>query len=118
MLISDVDKRLHLLKATAYSTADDHSGVLAGVFTLRNWSATNWSELIKPSRLRWGDLLIRHLPDRCPDDVDLFGFIDEQLKDQFVIRAKVNRAYPLWLIPSYLGSSSRPLDLPRSKYRS
>jgi hypothetical protein len=95
VLISDVDKRLHLLESTAYSTADDHYGVIAGVsLSADELQRDQLSRVDTALKTQVGELPIRHLLDRGHDDADLFAFIDQHLQSRFVIRAKLNRVYP------------------------
>jgi hypothetical protein len=95
LLISDLDKRLHLLKSTSYSTADDHYGVLAGVsISAQQLQWAQIQEVDAALKAQFPGLPIRHLLDRGHDDADLFGFIGSELQSEFVIRAKLNRNYP------------------------
>lgn len=95
LVISDTDKRLHLLESTTYSTADDHYGVLAGVSISAQQLQQDQLERVDTAlKSVAGSLPIRHLLDRGHDDQDVFAFIDQHLKSEFVIRAKLNRVYP------------------------
>lgn len=95
ILISDADKRLHLLESTAYSTADDHYGLIAGVsLSADQLQRDQLSRVDTALKAQVGELPIRHLLDRGHDDASLFAFIDQQLQSRFVIRAKLNRVYP------------------------
>ena len=94
-LISDIDKRLHLLESTAYSTADDHYGVIAGVsISADQLQRDQLMRVDTTLKAHVGDLPIRHLLDRGHDDASVFKFIDQALQSRFVIRAKLNRVYP------------------------
>lgn len=95
LMITDIDKRLHLLESTSYSTADDHYGVLAGVSISAHDIQRNQIQRVDSAlKERFPGLPIRHLLDRGHDDADLFGFIGGEVQSRFVIRAKLNRNYP------------------------
>jgi Transposase DDE domain len=95
VLISDVDKRLHLLESTPFSTADDHYGVLAGVsLTAKETHFEQVRRVDEALKAKQSGLPIRHLLDRGHDDEEWFSFLGTELQSKFVIRAKLNRVYP------------------------
>lgn len=91
LFISDIDKSIHLLSHTSYSTADPHYNAIAGVsfdhdsIVLNQITATD-----QALKTRFKDLPVRHLLDRGHDDQTVFEHIN-QLKSSFVIRLKASR---------------------------
>jgi hypothetical protein len=91
VVLSDIDKSIHLLGHQMYSTAAPHYNAIAGVsfssdsIVLGQISATD-----QALKKRFPNLPVRHLLDRGHDDESVFDHIDS-LGSQFVIRLKLSR---------------------------
>ena len=91
IVINDLDKQIHLLASTPYSTSDPNYNQTIGAGFNQNdiifGQITQTDEAIKTY---FPDLKVRHLFDRGHDDQNLFEFVDD-LGSDFIVRAKSNR---------------------------
>lgn len=91
LVINDLDKNIHLLNSTPYSTSDPHYNVIAGVgFTHDDIVLEQISRCDQALKAKFDGLLVRHLLDRGHDDQTVFEHIDN-LNSTFVVRLKANR---------------------------
>jgi hypothetical protein len=91
LVINDLDKNVHLLNSTPYSTSDPHYNVIAGVgFTHDDIVLGQISRCDQALKAKFDDLQVRHLLDRGHDDQAVFEHIDN-LNSTFVVRLKANR---------------------------
>ena len=91
VVISDVDKRIHLLQCTPYSYADpQYNQVIGGGFSEKELIENQLRATDQALKERFPPVVLWHLLDRKHDDEATFQFIDE-LKSHFVIRLKANR---------------------------
>lgn len=91
IVINDLDKNLHLLASTPYSTNDPnyHQTIGAG-FNHNDIVLGQVKQTDEALKNQFPDVKVRHLFDRGHDDQTLFGFIDD-LNSTFIVRAKSNR---------------------------
>ena len=91
IVINDLDKQIHLLASTPYSTSDPNYNQTIGAGFNQNdiifGQITQTDEAIKTY---FPDVKVRHLFDRGHDDQNLFEFVDD-LGSDFIVRAKSNR---------------------------
>jgi len=91
VVISDVDKQLHLLSCKPYSYADPQFNQAIGAgFTEKELIQTQIQQTDQALKARFPGVALWHLLDRKHDDETTFEFLDG-LKSYFVIRLKANR---------------------------
>lgn len=91
VVLSDIDKSIHLLCHQMYSTADPHYNAIAGVsFSSDSLVLGQISASDQALKERFSDLPVRHLLDRGHDDETVFDHI-HSLGSYFVIRLKLSR---------------------------
>ncbi|TKT85266.1 transposase [Dyadobacter frigoris] len=91
IVISDIDKSLHLLGSKPYSSSDPHYKVIAGAgFDQDEIVLGQISECDRAVKAQFAGLPVRHLLDRGHDDQKLFEHIDD-LSSHFVVRLKSSR---------------------------
>ncbi len=77
------DKKLRLLGCVAYGGE--------GELSAKKQARAQMSRISQGLKSRDADTVLIHNMDRGFDDQDYFGFIDKELRDNFVIRLKLNR---------------------------
>lgn len=91
VVISDVSKRIHLLRSTPYSTSDPaYNQRIGGGFTENSLVFNQIIETDAAIKSKFPAVKVRHLFDRGHDDKELFKLIDE-LRSNFIVRLKTNR---------------------------
>lgn len=91
VVISDLDKRLHLLASTPYSNSDpNYNQVIGAGFTQNDIIFGQIKQTDEALKTQFSDIKVRHLLDRGHDDQNLFEFVDD-LDSTFIVRAKSNR---------------------------
>jgi len=92
--IALADKDIHLLSCTPYSTQEedyDKALSLEGSFSAKSILKGQLGSVSEAFKSRNPDMVLIHLMDRGEDDNDVFDFIHNGLRDNFVIRLKLNR---------------------------
>ena len=91
IVINDLDKQLHLLASTPYSSSDpNYNQIIGAGFTQNDIVLGQIKQTDEALKTQFPDVKVRHLLDRGHDDQELFNFIDE-LDSTFIVRAKSNR---------------------------
>jgi hypothetical protein len=91
VVISDLDKRLHLLASTPYSNSDpNYNQTIGAGFTQNDIVFGQIKQTDEALKTQFPDIKVRHLFDRGHDDQNLFEFVDD-LESTFIVRAKSNR---------------------------
>lgn len=91
LVISDLDKGIHLLGSTPYSTSDSHYNLIAGAgFNAQEIIFEQIGRCDAALKSRFHNLPVRHILDRGHDDQNTFDYINS-LQSYFVIRVKSNR---------------------------
>jgi hypothetical protein len=91
IVINDLDKQLHLLASTPYSSSDpNYNQIIGAGFTQNDIVLGQIKRTDEALKTQFPDVKVRHLLDRGHDDQELFNFIDE-LDSTFIVRAKSNR---------------------------
>lgn len=91
LVISDLDKNIHLLRSTPYSTSDpNYNQAIGGGFTENSLVFDQIRETDEAVKAKFPSLKVRHLFDRGHDDKELFSLVDD-LKSNFIVRLKTNR---------------------------
>jgi Transposase DDE domain len=91
IVINDLDKQVHLLASTPYSTSDPHYNQAIGAgFTQNDIVLGQIKQTDEAVKNQFPTVKVRHLFDRGHDDQNLFEFVDD-LASTFIVRAKSNR---------------------------
>lgn len=91
IVINDLDKQVHLLASTPYSSSDPHYNQTVGAgFTQNDIVFSQIKQTDEAIKIQFPNVKIRHLFDRGHDDQNLFEFVDD-LASTFIVRAKSNR---------------------------
>ena len=91
IVINDLDKQIHLLASTPYSTSDpNHNQTIGAGFNQNDIIFGQITQTDEAIKTYFPDLKARHLFDRGHDDQNLFEFVDD-LGSDFIVRAKSNR---------------------------
>jgi hypothetical protein len=91
ILLNDLDKQIHLLASTPYSTSDPGCNQRVGAgFSADDIIFTQIKQTDQALKTRFPEIKVRHLFDRGHDHQSLFEFVDE-LGSNFIVRAKANR---------------------------
>ena len=91
IVISDLDKRLHLLASTPYSNSDpNYNQAIGAGFTQNDIIFGQIKQTDEALKTQFANIKVRHLFDRGHDDQNLFEFVDD-LDSTFIVRAKSNR---------------------------
>lgn len=91
IVINDLDKRVHLLASTLYSTSDpNYNQTIGAGFTQNDIILSQIKQTDEALKTEFADLKVRHLFDRGHDDQNLFEFVDN-LGSTFIVRAKSSR---------------------------
>jgi len=92
--VAIADKNIYLLSCTPYSSREgDYDKTLSseGAFSAKSILKGQLKSISEAFRARNPDMVLIHLIDRGEDDNEVFDFIDNELKDNFIIRLKLNR---------------------------
>jgi hypothetical protein len=91
VVINDLDRQLHLLASTPYSSSDPNYNQTTGAgFTQNDIVFGQIKQTDQALKIQFSDIKVRHLLDRGHDDQALFECIDD-LDSTFIVRAKSNR---------------------------
>jgi hypothetical protein len=91
IVISDLDKQIHLLASTPYSNSDpNYNQTIGAGFTQNDIVFGQIKQTDEAIKTQFPDVKVRHLFDRGHDDQNLFEFVDD-LDSTFIVRAKSNR---------------------------
>lgn len=91
IVINDLDKQLHLLASTPYSSSDpNYNQIIGAGFTQNDIVLGQIKQTDEALKTQFPDVKVRHLLDRGHDDQALFEFVDD-LGSTFIVRAKANR---------------------------
>ena len=91
ILISDLNKQIHLLASTPYSRSDpNYNQTIGAGFNHDDIVFNQIKQTDETLKVQFPDLKVRHLLDRGHDDQALFEFIDD-LESSFIVRVKSNR---------------------------
>lgn len=91
VVINDLDKQIHLLASTPYSTADpNYNQTIGAGFTENDIVLSQIKQTDEALKAALAGVKVRHILDRGHDDQHLFEFIDE-LESTFVVRVKSSR---------------------------
>lgn len=91
IVISDLDKKVHLLASTPYSNNDPHYNQTIGAgFNHNDIVFSQIKQSDEALKTKFPSVRVRHLFDRGHDDQHLFEFVDD-LDSDFIVRVKSNR---------------------------
>ncbi len=91
IVINDLDKQVHLLASTPYSTSDpSYNQTIGAGFNQDDIVFNQVRQTDEALKTHFPNIKVRHLFDRGHDDQALFGFVDD-LGSTFIVRAKANR---------------------------
>jgi hypothetical protein len=92
IVINDLDKQLHLLASTPYSSSDpNYNQIIGAGFTQNDIVLGQIKQTDEALKTQFPDVKVRHLLDTGHDDQALFEFVDD-LGSTFIVRAKANRS--------------------------
>ena len=91
IVINDLDKQIHLLASTPYSTSDpNYNQTIGAGFNQNDIVFGQIKQTDKAIKTQFDDVKVRHLFDRGHDDQNLFEFVDD-LDSTFIVRVKSSR---------------------------
>ncbi len=91
IVINDLDKQIHLLASTPYSSADpNYNQTIGGGFNQNDIVLGQIKQTDEALKTAFPNVKIRHLFDRGHDDQNLFEFVDD-LDSTFIVRVKSSR---------------------------
>ena len=91
IVISDLNKQVHLLASTPYSSSDpNYNQTIGAGFNQDDIVFNQIKQTDEALKTQFPDVKVRHLLDRGHDDQALFEFIDD-LQSTFIVRVKSNR---------------------------
>lgn len=91
IVINDLDKQIHLLASTPYSSADpNYNQTIGAGFNQNDIVFGQIKQTDEALKTEFADVKVRHLFDRGHDDQNLFEFVDK-LNSTFIVRAKSSR---------------------------
>lgn len=91
IVINDLDKQIHLLASTPYSTSDpNYNQTIGAGFNQNDIVFGQIKQTDKAIKTQFDEVKVRHLFDRGHDDQNLFEFVDD-LDSTFIVRVKSSR---------------------------
>ena len=91
IVINDLDKQIHLLASTPYSTSDpNYNQTIGAGFNQNDIVFGQIKQTDKAIKTQFDGVKVRHLFDRGHDDQNLFEFVDD-LDSTFIVRVKSSR---------------------------
>jgi hypothetical protein len=91
IVINDLDKQVHLLASTPYSSSDpNYNQTIGAGFTQNDIVFGQVKQTDEAIKIQFPDIKVRHLFDRGHDDQNLFEFVDD-LESTFIVRVKSSR---------------------------
>jgi hypothetical protein len=91
IVINDLDKQVHLLASTPYSSSDpNYNQAIGAGFNQNDIVFGQIKQTDEAIKTYFPDVKIRHLFDRGHDDQNLFEFVDD-LDSTFIVRVKSSR---------------------------
>jgi hypothetical protein len=91
IVINDLDKQVHLLASTPYSSADpNYNQTIGAGFNQNDIVFGQIKQTDEAIKTQFPNVKVRHLFDRGHDDQNLFEFVDD-LDSTFIVRVKSSR---------------------------